>query len=156
MSKTEILVQSLRAFFDDPHHASKALVILEQPNSSLRIIDFFVTMYARDERVIFKHHDILVDVYASYRNQLKSFRKKYFDIFRRGERTSFDLNGRDVDTTLAQLNFVKWLIKFGIDTYFNTHRQKVLDAMAVKKGRQSADKKRATSCVPIAVRVSFD
>jgi len=156
MSKQHILETSLAEFFSDPAHAAKAVSILKQPQSSLRFIDFLVTVYAREQRVIFCRDGMLVDIYASYKNQLKSFKKQYFDIFRRGEHIQFRLGDDLVETTLAQLCFVRWLIKFKIDDYYTEHRDDIIKAMADKSERRRTDKRRAVTCLPLNVRVNFD
>jgi hypothetical protein len=156
MSKADILHVSLMEFFSEPGHVSRALSILKQPQSSLRFIDFLVTVYAREHRVIFCSKGMLVDIYASYKNQLKSFKKQFFDIFRRGSHIKFKLGEEIVDTTLAQLCFVRWLIKFNIDEYYTEHRDDIVKAMASKSERQRTDKRRAATCLPFNVRVQFD
>jgi len=156
MSKHDILEVSLLEFFSVPEHAARAVSILKQPQSSLRFIDFLVTVYAREHRVIFCRDGMLVDIYASYKNQLKSFKKQFFDIFRRGKHTKFRLGNEIVDTTLAQLCFVRWLIKFNIDEYYTEHRDDIIKAMTCKSERRRTDKRRAATCLPFNVRVQFD
>ena len=48
------------------------------------------------------------NVHHSYKSQLKSFSKKYFDPFCRRNRIIIDHKGTKLKTTLGQLNFFKW------------------------------------------------
>jgi len=63
----------------------------------------------------------LFDIKISYKAQLDTFSKKYFDPFRRGKRFDYcyDKNNSEkcIETTLCQLNFFKWLFTYDLLTY---------------------------------------
>tara|TARA_B110000858_G_C17737241_1_gene443133 strand:+ start:719 stop:1219 length:501 start_codon:yes stop_codon:yes gene_type:complete len=104
---------------------------------SLRLIDWFVTHYARNNNIhywtdnikIFKKtpDNLLnikkVNIYLDYRAQLKSYTKLYFDTFRRHQRITFYINDDvSIETTIGQLNFFRWIfnnniIDYAIDNY---------------------------------------
>lgn len=120
----DILLASLRKFYDeDPHHATTLCRVLG-PRSplSLRVLDWLVTTYAKQKRTTY----LLADgkpfsLYLSYKTTLKSYSKKYFDIFRRQKRIQFEARGMTLETTVAQLNFMRWLIKNKVIEYCETH-----------------------------------
>jgi hypothetical protein len=90
---------------------------------SLRIIDWFVTNYAKKyetEYVIRMRTGILKDlvedcvfkVYHRYKLQLKAYSKKRFDPFCRWDRISIPCDQDNMMlTTIGQLNFFKWAIE---------------------------------------------
>ncbi len=84
---------------------------------SLRIIDWFVTNYAKKNNI---SYFITGDtgsrqfiVYLNYKAQLKAYSKKQFDPFCRRERIEFPYNekGDTITTTIGQLNFFRWAIE---------------------------------------------
>lgn len=83
---------------------------------SLRLVDWFITNYAKKHSTIITHtvanNIVHFNVYLSYRSQLKAYSKQLFDPFRRRERITFvyDKN-KSIETTTAQLNVFRWLIQ---------------------------------------------
>jgi len=63
----------------------------------------------------------LFDIKISYKAQLDTFSKKYFDPFRRGKRFDYyyDKNNNEkcIETTICQLNFFKWLFTYDLLGY---------------------------------------
>lgn len=95
---------------------------------SLRLIDWFVTKYSPkyNIRLDCKDGNKIIEngfnVHISYKAQLLSFRKKYFDPFRRKKRLKFKyFFDKDkkvyLCTTIGQLNFFKWAFTNGIVDY---------------------------------------
>jgi hypothetical protein len=60
-------------------------------------------------------------VHISYKAQLKSYKKKYFDPFKRREKFHyhFKVNNKTIHTTIGQLNFFRWAIENKIIEYIN-------------------------------------
>jgi len=84
---------------------------------SLRVIDWFVNKFTKKRidknTVSFDYFNIRI----SYKAQLKSYKKHYFDPFRRRQKFKYyynfssELNEKKcIYTTLGQLNFFKWAI----------------------------------------------
>jgi len=90
-------------------------------NVSLRILDWFVTNYAKKNNVSYMHNDRHVIVYLAYKSHLKAYSKKMFDPFCRWQRLDF----RGISTTVGQLNFFAWAIEDGIIDYLFTHRDDI-------------------------------
>ncbi len=91
---------------------------------SLRFLDWFVTRYCYlyklsidVENKYIKQKDFNINI--SYKAQLKSFKKKYFDPFRRKKKFFYMCEKNDlvILTTLGQLNFFRWAISYDIIKY---------------------------------------
>ena len=125
-----LLLTNLMEFYSVGSRLSKMLGIINGENRiSLRIVDWFVTNYAKmnftvyemnvregsDEKVRFK-------VYQDYKLKLKAYSKKRFDPFCRWERITipYDENS-SMETTIGQLNFFKWAIENKIIDYIQEH-----------------------------------
>jgi len=93
---------------------------------SLRFLDWFVTRYCYLYKTsinvnnnYYKEKDFNININISYKAQLKSFKKKYFDPFRRKKKFiyTFVMDEFNLLTTLGQLNFFKWALSFDIIKY---------------------------------------
>jgi hypothetical protein len=109
-------------------------------NLSLRLLDWFVTIYCRNEFISLPSLDV-DDINISYRAQVKTFKKRYFDPFNRGRvkfyyHYYFDKQKRNFYTALGQLNFFKWAISNGI----LDHVEANLDFYAKEMARDNSDK----------------
>ena len=105
---------------------------------SLRILDWFVTKYSKKRIDCNMNKDLEVfDVRISYKSQLKSYRKKYFDPFRRRKKFKYHYlttatgEKKYVNTTLGQLNFFKWAISNGIINYVEKNLSQIIKAMNI-------------------------
>jgi len=146
------------------------LIINGKSEISLRTLDWFVTRYSKKHKINIHIHEIQDDslentcnVHISYKAQLKSFTKKYFDPFRRNhceqdkkQQKKFHYKYEPKDktkqllTTIGQLNFFKWSIQNKIIDYVEEHHEDIVDAMNVsnkedkRKKKQKQDKKKIT------------
>ena len=85
---------------------------------SLRIVDWFVTNYS-------KSHGISIDsvnIHADYVDTRKHYMCRNFDPFRRNLKLSFKVLGREVTTTVGQLNFITWADTKGVLNFVRLHR----------------------------------
>jgi hypothetical protein len=103
-------------------------------NISLRILDWFVTKYSK-RGIDINKDDELFDVHINYKAQLKSYKKRYFDPFRRKKRFNYIYNTNNtysiLQTTIGQLNFFRWAINYDIIIYVDTHLTQIMKAMNV-------------------------
>ncbi len=117
----------------------KMLEIIDgQSEISLRVLDWFVTRYSK-RKLDFTgptnnaNNMEIFDVHISYKSQLKSYKKRYFDPFRRRKKFyyHYDTNNKElcILTTLGQLNFFRWAISNKIIDYVETNKVIVLKAM---------------------------
>lgn len=107
-------------------------------NISLRILDWFVTNYAKKNNISYiskrgKH----VIVYLAYKSHLKAYSKKMFDPFCRWERINF----HGISTTVGQLNFFAWVIEDGILEYLEEHREEIHTDMEMRMGGSAKESK---------------
>lgn len=111
MSKSAILLSSLTKFFDVPEHREKLHAVLKHNTISLRKIEWFVTNYAKENHISYKApNGKMFSVHVAYKSSLDGYSKKLFDPFCRTTRVEF----QGIQTTTAQLNFLKWAICNGV------------------------------------------
>jgi len=122
-SKKDLLMQSLIQFFSLREILDTIIpIITGKSKISLRILDWFVTNFSKKNNI---NYPVLLNnktknfiVYLDYKSQLKAYSKKNFDPFCRRERISFiDHDGKDLITTVGQLNFFRWAIENNIIEY---------------------------------------
>ena len=108
-------------------------IIDGQSEISLRILDWFVTKYAKKGIDFTRTNGEIFDVHINYKAQLKSYKKRYFDPFRRKKKFDygFKVNGEDkvLHTTIGQLNFFKWAIGNEIITFVERYLPQITKAM---------------------------
>ena len=111
---------------------------------SLRVLDWFVTNYAKMNNVSYmsksgKH----VIVYLAYKSHLKAYSKRMFDPFCRHERIDF----HGISTTVGQLNFFAWAIEDEVLDYMKDRMSDIHADMETRmttttKSGQTGRKKR--------------
>lgn len=121
---------------------------------SLRVLDWFVTRYSR-KKIDFEAdaNGETFDVHISYKSQLKSYRKKYFDPFRRRKKFFYKYDKNDqtklFHTTLGQLNFFYWAITNNIIIFVEKNMESILKAMnqSNKEDKKKKDVKKKIKMV---------
>jgi hypothetical protein len=93
---------------------------------SLRLIDWFVTNYAKQNTTSYILNNQEFLVYMNYKSQLKAYSKKLFDPFCRRERIMFQMPNHDPFlTTVGKLNFFRWAIEKGVLDYIRLNLPKI-------------------------------
>ncbi len=98
-----------------------AELLKDKPKISLRLIDWFITKYAKTESINYELNGESFYVYSQYKNQLKAFAKKNFDPFcRSSQKVVIKSHNISITSTCGQLNFFRWaidnkLIKYILD-----------------------------------------
>lgn len=120
-------------------------IITGKSNISLRILDWFVTKYSK-KRIDYNNgkDTEIFDVRISYKSQLKSYKKRYFDPFRRRERFVYsfgDDGNRKIETTLGQLNFFKWAFSNNILEYIDKNLKQISKEMNLANKEDKKKKK---------------
>lgn len=159
-TQDDLLLNNLMRFYETPENMNTIQTIVNgESKISLRIIDWFVTNYAKKhdtEYVIRMRTGILKDliedckfkVYHRYKLQLKAYSKKRFDSFCRWDRISIPCRKMDTDeecfmeTTIGQLNFFKWAIDNRILDYIE---QNYADIEKDMNSRNSSSRRNTTS-----------
>lgn len=140
-----LILTSLSAYYKKNNSIRKQLFNLINGDSkiSLRLIDWFVTHYARVNSIIYwidnsgniyntisANPSININefrkfnMYLDYRAQLQSYTKLYFDPFRRYSRISFILEEEpllSIESTVGQLNFFRWALQNGVIMYIQNN-----------------------------------
>jgi len=125
--KQELIVMSLQTFYSNRKDLPEILELLQGTSTiSLRLIDWFVTNYAKRHSIGYLLGGQEFMVYMNYKSQLKAYSKKLFDPFCRRERIMFSLPGIPAFvTTVGKLNFFRWAIEKQIIEYLKTHFETV-------------------------------
>ena len=126
MSKSDILLSSINAFYNDEKNKATLVNVLNKKSGiSLRNLEWFITNYAKKNHTSYKTDDGKVfTVHTAYKSSLLGYSKKLFDPFCRAEKISYAIPGTDeeIQTTVAQLNFIKWCIKNNVVEYIKQNK----------------------------------
>lgn len=169
--KDALLSQSLAQYFEDPLHGRLLVQILDSTRPehvSLRLIDWVCTTYSKQHRMLFaRSNGSIVDIHNSYKSHLRSHGKTRFDIFRRGQKMTTKVGDTEVETTLAQLNFIRWLISHDVIWFLEEHRSALMDLQKEEMQKPVKDespvgekkptkRKKGYHFSQLQARVSFD
>ena len=140
--KQNLLLDKLKIFYEKKEHIEELLPILQgETKLSLRIIDWFVTNYAKKNYIILTNSKSVIkrispktrkvnmenkneqfNVFLKYKSQLRAYSKKQFDPFCRRERINFYYDtDKYIVTTVGQINFFRWAIENGVIKYIKEH-----------------------------------
>jgi len=140
--RRELLIFSLQRFYSSRNDLDKLIPILKGDGDiSLRLIDWFVTNYAKKHHVSYILSEQEFIVYLNYKGQLKAFSKKLFDPFCRRERILFQCGSYEpFETTVGQLNFFRWAFEKNILEYIRSHITDIIheEKLARANGTQSS------------------
>ncbi len=182
-----LLFTSLTKFYNKDKNIEKLHEILFSTKISLRIIDWFVTNYSKKHNIHYplyltpngkitvNHNNTnqiykQINIYQSYKSQLKSYSKKHFDPFCRRDRINFQCKQFNISTTIGQLNFFHWAIDNLIIDYIKNNYNKIEEDMnssikksnnvntKTRKKRQELSKSasRGLNKNNVTVRITFD
>ena len=161
MINDALLLESLHGFYRKEYNGSKLVSILsDEKNISLRSIDWFITNYSKKNNtyyIVYQDEDknpsfddkdnnyyTNMNVFHSYKSQLKAYSKKRFDPFCRRDRLLFKINETEsVETTIGQLNFFKWAISNLVVDYIELYKDEIEHDMntSLKLMKENSDKK---------------
>jgi len=100
---------------------------------SLRVLEWVVTKCSKKNVDIKIEDKEYFSINIMYKAQLKSYKKKNFDPFRRDKKFLYNYDKKDpskqVITTLGQLNFFKWAISNKIIDCVEKHYKTIIEAM---------------------------
>jgi hypothetical protein len=137
-TQKQLLLDNLMEFYKTKENLTRMMnVINGESKISLRIVDWFVTNYAKKYYTVYEIPQIIhglpsetqtvrFKVYNDYKLKLKAYAKKNFDPFCRWERITIPYdNDNYMETTIGQLNFFKWAIESKIIDYIYKHYQEI-------------------------------
>jgi len=126
-TQNDLLLSNLMKYYKDKTALMRIITIINgESNISLRIVDWFVTNYSKQN---FITYDVVENgntrrfkVFNDYKLKLKAYSKKRFDPFCRWDRISIPYdNSLHMETTIGQLNFFKWALQNNIIDYIEGH-----------------------------------
>ena len=142
-------------FYKNKGNLHKMIRIINgESKISLRIVDWFVTNYAKKYYTVYDLpenpacYDMTAGscdtyrfkVYNDYKLKLKAYSKKRLDPFCRWERISIPYDDeKNMETTIGQLNFFKWAIENRIIEFIENHYD---DIEADMNARNSTSKRK--------------
>lgn len=132
MSRSDTLFQSIKNFYADEKNSQHLHDILEKNKGiSLRKLEWFITDYSKKKNLSYTMNDgKAFSVHCAYKSSLDGYSKKLFDPFCRTEKFEYEIpntQGVTIQTTVAQLNFIKWCIQHDIIDYITTQSLKKQD-----------------------------
>ncbi len=148
-TQNELLLNNLMDFYSDRSHLDTMMHIINgDSNISLRIIDWFVTNYAKMYDTIYEIYDRpRFKVYNDYKLKLKAYSKRRFDPFCRWKRINIPYDNENyMVTTIGQLNFFKWAIEHSIIDYIEANYDLIEDDMN-ERGSNSSSRNSSLSSV---------
>lgn len=145
-TQNTLLLNTLMQYYNKTNTLETILPIINGESSlSIRIIDWFVTNYAKKNYTVYNisenEKSRRFKVYIDYKLKLKAYSKKRFDPFCRWDRITIPYkNDVHIQTTLGQLNFFKWALENKILDYIKDHFKEIEYDM---NNRNSSAKKRS-------------
>lgn len=135
-SQNQLLLDTLLDFYNKDDNLDKMLnIITGESRISLRIVDWFVTNFAKKNYTLYNLKDQFGNerrfkVYVDYKSKLKAYSKKRFDPFCRWERISVPYKSdMCIETTIGQLNFFKWILENNVVNYIENHYEEIENDM---------------------------
>ncbi len=125
--KQDLVISWLQEFYTQPGNLEVLLPILQGKSAiSLRLIDYFVTNYAKKNNTSYILNGRQFLVYFHYKRELNAYSKRLFDPFCRRERILFQAKGHEsFVTTVGQLNFFRWAIEKEILRHITETRETI-------------------------------
>ena len=126
-TQNDLILNKLKDFYNIDNNLDKMLKIINGETSiSLRIVDWFVTNYCKNNYIVYIVDNKRFKVYDNYKLQLKSYSKRRFDPFCRWDRISVNIKDDIlVLTTIGQLNFFKWALENKVIEYIENNCKEI-------------------------------
>ena len=146
-TQNSLLLDNLMKFYKKNNNLEKILPIINgESEISLRLIDWFVTNYAKKNYTVYKKNDERFKVYIDYKLKLKAYSKKRFDPFCRWDRINIPYKENTyIQTTIGQLNFFRWALENKIISYIRENMKHIVNDMnkrnSTSKNRKDSKKK---------------
>jgi len=166
-TQNDLLMNCLMEFYNDKSRLDNMMNIINgESKISLRIVDWFVTNYAKKFYTIYElpsqrmGSDLKMrfKVYNDYKLKLKAYSKKRFDPFCRWDRITIPYNDDScMETTIGQLNFFKWAIENKIIEYIENNYEEIEKDMNERNSiskKKKDDGELTTSNITISADVS--
>lgn len=142
------IMQEVASFYADSANLEILAVLIRQSGTiSLRLLDWLVTTYSKFNLTMASDDDD-TGIYEQYKLVLSRYKRRNFDPFRRCKRkvgdtsvsysVTFTHDGKELKSTVGQLNFVKWCIVSKVYDYAVVHNPKIDPLLCQRSGDSSA------------------
>jgi hypothetical protein len=136
-TQNNLLMSRLKAFYSENNYSNMKYIlpyINGDSSISLRLIDWFVTNFAKKNYTVYNVERngsvVRFKVFIDYKLRLRAYGKKKFDPFCRWERITMPYeNDTKIETTIGQLNFFKWALENNILTFIEENRREIEEDM---------------------------
>ena len=143
------LLQELHSWWSVEDRLKHVLLRVIEPSVdghiALRPLTWLVTNYVRNKGISFVREGSVFNVEEQHAAQLDKYKRRNFDTFRRGPRIYFYVDGKFENTTVAQLNFIRWAHMNGVLDYTHNNREEIMAdqeaAMKETASRKASEKK---------------
>lgn len=150
----DILERNKNFFSTDSKYIDAMLDIINgESDISIRVLDWFVANYSKKNNTFYKikinGKDDFFYVNNEYKNQLNGYSKQYFDPFCRKKKVVYNYKSKNNDknitflSSIGQLNFFHWAIRYKIITYVKRHLKEIEDDMKETTKKNKAKKQAA-------------
>lgn len=151
VTQNNVLKRCLMEFYNRDNNLEKMLKVINgESRISLRIVDWFVTNYAKE---LWTTYDLQQSdgttrhfwVFKEYKQMLNSYSKMRFDPFCRWNREYIPYGNCQIQTTIGQMNFFKWAIQNNILEFIDENFDSIKNDM---NARNSTSKRKQTPTDP--------
>lgn len=126
-----ILLGSLLEFYSQPQHIEQLYKFISgEDKISLRLLEWTVINYARDEEIIIDNGiTSRFYVHMGYKAALTGYHKEQFDPCCRTERINIPYMNKLLETTIGQMNFIRWAIENRVLDYIRENYTMLFNKM---------------------------
>jgi len=152
-ARAEQRLREVAPFYTDEIMMSLLVPVITQNfDVSLRALDWFAVNFTKKHKIVCKVNlgngrSDVINIFSHYRDQLRHWRRRMFDPFRRRERIFFHhpVDGAILETTIGQLNFLMWSHNFGIIEQARAHlpaiEEDMVTTLAESKRRRQEERR---------------
>ena len=129
--KEDLLMKQLTQYFNNIKNINSMIPIIQSTSQiSLRMIDWFITNYAKTKNISYICNNKNFRVHQNYKSQLKAYSKKRFDPFCRRERIAFQYNFLNIKNNNESNN--KLIYIYSNDNMFVNNSKLIWDGFKLK------------------------
>ena len=146
----QIILNSLNYYFlNNIETLRKIDEIINDSNGriTMALLDYFVTIFSKKNKSFILKGTEPYYFHLDYKANLKSYSKKNFEPFKRNSKTfTYNYGKISFDTTVSQLNFLKWAVKNSIIEYIEENIEKITEdyKLFCKEKKEKKEKKKST------------
>ena len=144
--KERVLLARLNKEYSEESICDVLLPLITQTSPvSLRALDWAVVNWSKQNNVVCSSivPGQMTNIHHAYRTALAYWKRRLFDPFRRRDRITLTIYGKEYETTLGQANFALFTYETGILAYVIGHIDDIEDDMNRVSRRQKKERTEA-------------